>query len=147
MLTDSSCRQLDPDVYLQPDDSSLYCLTLGKSAWTSVFFFSVRSDVPVLSSPLKGNSSCCSLKLPLSSSEQFWRGKYFLNSCAWLCFFFFCWRRKKKKTQLAACISSPSQHQLLFLLKEPKVIIWMHLLGFLSFVFRYYRNLIRVANV
>lgn len=111
---------------------------------------SVPSDVPVLNSTQKEKDSC-SLQ-PAAATTAFFRLKTILKEKVFakqldLCLFVgFVPLLKKEGLELAAFIPLTSQHQLLLLLKEPRVIILVLLRGLPSFVFSYYHNLICVAD-
>ena len=131
------------------------CITAAQTllAWQSQYgwvLVSVPSDVPVLNSIRKEKGSCSFQ--PAAATTAFLRlktvlkEKVFAKQLDFCLFVGFVPFLKKEGLELATFISLTSQLQLLFLLKEPRVIILVLLCGLPSFVFSYYHNLIRVAD-
>lgn len=111
---------------------------------------SVPSDVPALNSTRKEKGSC-SFQPAAATAAFLWlktvlKEEVFAKQLDFCLSVGFVPLLKKKGLKLAAFIPLTSQHQLLLLMKEPRVVILVLLHGLPSFVFSYYHNVIRVVD-
>lgn len=131
------------------------CVTAAQTLlpWESQYGYalvSVPSDVPVLNSAQKEKDSC-PFQPAAATTAFLWpktvlKEKVFAKKLDFCLFVGFVPLLKKEGLELAVFMLLISQHQLLFLRKDPRVIILVLLCGLPSFVFSYYHNLIHVAD-